>query len=97
MLLLSEFLTFLEPDGFLTQKVDPNIYDSHVCTVYLFQLIMNMDTLLCFPDFSYPSSFSARIVECIIFPHTACHSGDALVQPAYSSSVSSPFISACVL
>jgi len=65
--------------------------------VYLFQLIMNMDTLLCFPDFSHPSSFPARIVECIIFPHTACHSGDTLVQPAFCNSVFCLFISACVL
>jgi len=66
-------------------------------TVYFFQLLMNMDTLLCFADFSHLSSFSARIVECIVFPHTACHSGDTLVQPAFSSSVSCLFISACVL
>lgn len=31
MFLLPEFLTFLEPDRCLTQKVDSNVYDSHVC------------------------------------------------------------------
>lgn len=66
-------------------------------TLYLFKLIMNMDTLLYFPDLSHPSSFSARIVECIISAHTARHSGDTFIQPSISNSLSCLFINSCIL